>query len=126
MQATGSAGGLYSSGSITTVSGFGVQTPKGLPRSAFGSAQDASQSIVYERPNYILIQGTGKFTFQTDCTSAVGTPLLIGEVNESGSGVDILEPSQDDTSLRLHLQPCAWSGSGLTDGSVIFVYKGGL
>ena len=103
--------------------------PKGLPASAFGKALTPEKLTITERPSYVFLNTTGSFYFITNTTSSIG---------HTGAGIDgvrnlgITLNSVSQGPVRLDINPVAWSGSAekggqtFPQGSVTFVYQGGL
>ena len=103
-----------------SVSGYDVQGPKSLPKSAFDSAEgNISSSVVLEVPNSVIIQGVGNANFKYDCTTAIGSGLDGGAMSSSK-----VVYASGSALLTLPISPCAVSASG--NINVTFVYRGGL
>mgnify|MGYP003628319111 FL=1 len=97
------------------------QSPKPLPKSAFGSVVAPVKNVIHDRPSYVTLNNAGMYKFLYSTTGSVGG-YTIKETYSTGSVIDA-----DAGPTRLDIQPVAWGGdtAGKT-GDVTFVYRGGL
>ena len=95
--------------------------PASLPSSSFFSSATApSPRVVTKNPNHVLVHKAGSYYFSYHCNDALGTTTNF----TSSVYMDLAVTLEDDTSQRLDISPCAWSGSVGAAGDVTFVYKG--
>ena len=94
--------------------------PKGLPKSAFGSATTPAVNIIQKRASYVIINGQSAtayaFLYETTC-SIGGTTA---ETHTQGLELQAISNSP----IRLDIQPVSWNGGGATAGEITFVYTG--
>ena len=97
------------------------QSPRPLPKSAFGSVVAPGKYVIHDRPSYVMLNNAGMYKFIYSTTGSVGG-YSDGEAYATGSVLDA-----DAGPTRLDIQPVAWGGdtAGKT-GDVTFVYRGGL
>ena len=106
--------------------------PAGLPASAFSSLRNPTPNVLLKRPNHVIVNGTGSFSFLTTWPGGTFTEGSVHETNANYTSTYTLTDKNNNAkpgSTRLDIQPLAWSsGSAVKHfkGDVTFVYKGGL
>ena len=88
------------------------QIPKARPVSAYGKATQPGPQVISNRPNYILVNSAGNYSFAYES----------GSLAQYVSGS--LIQSTDAGPVRLDINPVAWASSGGAAGDVTFVYLG--
>jgi hypothetical protein len=99
------------------------QTPKGRPASAISKATTPPSKVIQDRPNYIMVNVEGSYTFCYESTASLGgghgdlTTYISGSKIDDGAG-----------PIRLDINPIAWEqadGSPVV-GNITFIYTGDL
>ena len=89
--------------------------PKAVPTSAFGKATTpAPYPARHERPNYILINKVGNYSFAYES----------GSLNSYVSGSQVTNAAAGP--VRLDINPIAWVSKNGAAGDVTFVYTGNV
>ena len=89
------------------------QIPKSRPLSAYGKATTPGPyPLRHDRPNYILINTIGDYSFAYESSSLVN--YVSGSKIENAAGGPV----------RLDINPIAWISTGGIAGDITFVYTG--
>jgi hypothetical protein len=87
--------------------------PKAIPVSAYGKSVIPAPEVITDRPNYILINKIGNYSFAYQ-SGSVSTYV-------SGSSV-----AADAGPVKLDINPVAWNSATAVTGDVTFVYTGNV
>ena len=90
------------------------QIPKARSVNAYGKAVNPPPTIITNRPNYILVNTIGNYSFA----------YASGSLSTYVSGSNI--QSANAGPVRLDINPIAWTSSGGEAGDVTFVYLGAV
>jgi hypothetical protein len=88
--------------------------PKALPLSAHGKATTPDKETIVDRPNYILINKIGNYSFAYQ-SGSLSTYVSGSQVTNAAGG-----------PIRLDINPVAWTSNGGAAGDVTFVYTGNV
>ena len=91
------------------------QIPKARSIDAYGKAVNPAPTIITDRPNYILVNTIGNYSFLYAQTGSFGGGDYVSGSNIQAAGAG---------PIRLDIQPRAWASSGGATGDVTFVYLG--
>ena len=91
------------------------QVPKARPSYAMGRATQPGPQVLSDRPNYVLVNAAGNYSFLYAQTGSFGGGDYISGSNIQGANAG---------PIRLDIQPRAWASSGGATGDVTFVYLG--
>ena len=91
------------------------QQPKSIPLSAYGNAiTPAPYPARHDRPNYILINTVGDYSFAYESGSL--------DTYQSGSKIENVAGGP----VRVDINPIAWTSNGGKAGDITFVYTGNV
>ena len=88
------------------------QQPKARSTDAYGKAANQAPAIITDRPNYILVNTIGNYSFAYVSSSLAN--YMSGSKIENAAGGPV----------RLDINPIAWTSVGGKAGDVTFVYTG--
>ena len=91
------------------------QVPKARSVDAYGRATQPGPQVLSDRPNYVLVNASGNYSFLYAQTGSFGGGDYISGSNIQAAGAG---------PIRLDIQPRAWASSGGATGDVTFVYTG--
>ena len=89
------------------------QVPKARPSYAMGRAIQPGPQVLSERPNYVLVNSAGNYSFLYENSGSLATYVSGSLIQTANAG-----------PIRLDIQPRAWASSGGATGDVTFVYLG--
>ena len=97
------------------------QVPKARPQSAYGKATTPAANTHVERPNYVLVNMNGTYSFAYETTASIGATSTAVSEYATGSVVD-----DAAGPVRLDINPVAWTQTDAVGavGDVTFVYTG--
>ena len=88
------------------------QIPKARSVNAYGKATTPSAQIITDRPNYILINTIGSYSFAY-ASGSLSTYVSGSKIEDAAGG-----------PVRLDINPRAWISLGGKAGDITFVYTG--
>ena len=88
--------------------------PKAIPVSAHGKSTTPAPEVITDRPNYILINKIGNYSFAYT-SGSVSTYVSGSQVTNAAAG-----------PIRLDINPVAWVSKGGGAGDITFVYTGNI
>ena len=88
--------------------------PKAIPVSAHGKAINPAPTVITDRPNYILINKVGNYSFAYQ-SGSLSTYVSGSQITNAAGG-----------PVRLDINPVAWVSSGGAAGDITFVYTGNI
>ena len=88
--------------------------PKAIPLSAYGQSINPAPTVITDRPNYILINKVGNYSFAYQ-SGSLSTYVSGSQITNAAGG-----------PVRLDINPVAWVSSGGAAGDVTFVYTGNV
>ena len=88
------------------------QQPKARSTDAYGKAANPAPAIITDRPNYILINTIGSYSFAY-ASGSLSTYVSGSKIEDAAGG-----------PVRLDINPIAWISGGGKAGDVTFVYTG--
>ena len=88
--------------------------PKAIPVSAHGRSIIPAPEVITDRPNYILINKIGNYSFAYQ-SGSVSTYVSGSQVTNAAAG-----------PIRLDINPVAWVSDGGVAGDITFVYTGNI
>ena len=91
------------------------QVPKARSSDAYGKAtQPGPYPLRHARPNYVLINTTGNYSFAYK-SGSLATYVSASLIQSANAG-----------PVRLDINPIAWTSSGGEAGDVSFIYLGNV
>ncbi len=87
--------------------------PKAIPISAHGQSINPTAQEIVDRPNYIMVNRAGSYTFAYQS----------GSLSTYVSGSTVVA---DAGPVRLDINPVAWNSATAVTGDVTFVYTGNV
>jgi len=95
--------------------------PKARPVSGAGQAKTPSADVIQQRPNYILVNMNGTYSFSYETTASIGATSTAASEYSTGSVVD-----DAAGPVRLDINPVAWHQCDAAGsvGDITFVYTG--
>jgi len=87
--------------------------PKAIPVSAYGRSINPAATVITDRPNYIMVNRAGSYSFAYQ-SGSLATYV-------SGSTV-----VADAGPVRLDINPVAWTSATAATGDITFVYTGNV
>ena len=88
------------------------QIPKARSSDAYGKATTPSAQVITDRPNYILINTIGSYSFAY-ASGSLSTYVSGSKIEDAAGG-----------PVRLDINPIAWISLGGKAGDITFVYTG--
>ena len=88
--------------------------PKAIPVNAYGQATNPAPEVITDRPNYILINKIGNYSFAYQ-SGSLSTYVSGSQVTNAAGG-----------PIRLDINPVAWTSNGGAAGDITFVYTGNV
>ena len=88
--------------------------PKAIPVDAYGQSINPAPEVITDRPNYILINKIGNYSFAYQ-SGSLSTYVSGSQVTNAAGG-----------PIRLDINPVAWVSDGGVAGDVTFVYTGNV
>tara|TARA_B100001564_G_C20156349_1_gene453310 strand:+ start:120 stop:431 length:312 start_codon:yes stop_codon:yes gene_type:complete len=89
------------------------QQPKAIPVDAYGQSINPIAQEIVNRPNYIIINRVGNYTFAYQS----------GSLSTYVSGSTVVA---DAGPVKLDINPVAWNSATAATGDVTFVYTGNV
>ena len=90
------------------------QQPKARSTDAYGKAANPAPAIITDRPNYILINTIGSYSFAY-ASGSLSTYVSGSKIEDAAGG-----------PVRLDINPVAWTSIDGVAGDVTFVYTGDI
>ena len=90
------------------------QIPKARSIDAYGKAATPAPAIITDRPNYVLVNVAGDYSFAYE-SGSLATYVSGSLIQSANAG-----------PVRLDINPIAWRSSGGEAGDVTFVYLGAV
>ena len=88
--------------------------PKAIPVSAHGQSMNPAPTAITDRPNHILINKIGNYSFAYQ-SGSLSTYVSGSSVTNAAGG-----------PIRLDINPVAWTSVGGVTGDITFVYTGNV
>ena len=88
--------------------------PKAIPVSAHGRSINPAATVITDRPNYILINKVGNYSFAYQ-SGSLSTYVSGSQITNAAGG-----------PVRLDINPVAWVSRGGAAGDITFVYTGNV
>jgi hypothetical protein len=88
------------------------QIPKARSVNAYGKAVNPPPTIITNRPNYILVNTIGNYSFAY-VSGSLSTYVSGSKIENAAGG-----------PVRLDINPVAWTSNGGVAGDITFVYLG--
>ena len=89
------------------------QVPKSRSIGAYGKATQPGPQVLSDRPNYILVNSAGNYSFLYENSGSLAQYVSGSLIQSTNAG-----------PVRLDINPRAWASSGGAAGDVTFVYTG--
>ena len=87
--------------------------PKARSVSAYGKVTQPGPQVLSDRPNYVLVNSAGNYSFLYENSGSLATYVSGSLIQSANAG-----------PIRLDINPRAWASSGGATGDVTFVYLG--
>ena len=87
--------------------------PKARSVEAYGKATQPGPQVLSDRPNYVLVNSAGNYSFLYENSGSLATYVSGSNIQSANAG-----------PIRLDINPRAWDSSGGAAGDVTFVYLG--